>query len=91
MVNVIMSQDSSDHLRQSMQQQQQQQQQHSLENALSNCGSPMLSEVGAILSSPSTVGSMSTPTHEMQVAQQQQQQQPVTFKREIMDTELSPF
>ena len=86
MVNVIMSQDSSD-LRQSVSglsvvQQAQTSMNHNIDSGLTN-GSPMLSEVANVLSSP-RAASLPTPTHEMQA-------QSVIFKREIMDTEVNPF
>jgi len=75
MVNVIMSQDSGEN-RQSAGLSG-----HTLDSVLTN-GASLLSEVN-VLSSPGT-DSMPTPTHDLQT-------QPVTFKREIMDTEVNPF
>lgn len=76
MVNVIMSQDSSDQLRQSM-----------LNNGNNGSSSASMfsNELAAVLSSQqqSLSPGMQTPTHDMQT--------PVTFKREIMETEVSNF
>lgn len=72
MVNVIMSQDSIENrLPGGLSG-------HTLDSVLTN-GSSLLSEVDNVLSSPGA-DSMSTPTHDLQA-------QPVTFKREIMDTD----
>ena len=87
MMNVIMSQDSSD-IRQSpggishVEHTHGQQINHGLDSVIPN-GSSLLSEVEHVLSSPGT-GSMSTAVHDMQTQQ-------ITFKREIMDTEVSPY
>lgn len=79
MVNVIMSQDSSD-LRQSM-----------LSNGATAAGPGMFgNDLVSVLGGGGTQHQhqhspgMQTPTHDMQ-------QTPVTFKREIMDTEVSNF